>query len=80
MILHTDMMPAADYRVAFQQQLLDLIEQAHFLPKELYVKQPEARALLAPIAESLRIKLKTARALPMLDEAHNSLLSYFQQF
>jgi hypothetical protein len=80
MILHTDMTPAADYRAAFQQQFLDLIEQIRFLPRELYVKQPEAQALLASITEPLKIKLKTTRVLPMLDEAHSSLFSYFQQF
>lgn len=80
MILHTDMTPAADYRVAFQQQFLDLIEKTRFLPKELYVKQPEAQALLASITAQLGIKLKSARALPMLDEARNSVFSYFQQF
>jgi len=80
MILHTDITPAADYRAAFQQQFLNLIEQTRFMPKELYVKQPDAQALLTPITARLGIKLKTARALPMLDEAHNSLFSYFQQF
>jgi hypothetical protein len=80
MILHTDMTPTADYRAAFQQQFLDLIARVGFMPRELYVKRPEAQALLTPIAAPLGIKLKTARVLPMLDEAHNSLLSYFQRF
>jgi hypothetical protein len=80
MILHTDVIPTADYQATFQQQFLDLIEQTGFIPKELYVKLPEAQALLESITKPLGIKLKTARALPMLDEAHNSLFSYFQQF
>jgi hypothetical protein len=74
------MTPTADYRAAFQQQFLDLIARVGFMPRELYVKRPEAQALLTPIAAPLGIKLKTARVLPMLDEAHNSLLSYFQRF
>jgi hypothetical protein len=79
-IMHTDMTPAPEYRAAFQNQLLELVERSRFLPKELYVKQPEAQALLASIAAQLGIKLKSARSLPMLDEARNSVFSYFQQF
>jgi hypothetical protein len=50
------------------------------MPKELYLKRPEALALLEPIAIRLGIKLKSARSLPMLDEARNSMFSYFQRF
>ena len=78
--MHTDMVEKGKHGAAFQDQCLALIEQMRFMPKELYVKRPEALALLEPIAAQLGIKLKSARSLPMLDEARNSMLSYLQRF
>jgi hypothetical protein len=79
-IMNADIAQPDTYRAAFQNQLLTLLEQARFLPKELFVKRQEVLALLEPIAARLGIKLKSARTLPALDAARTSALSYFQDF
>ena len=80
MIINADMAELGKHRAAFQDQCLTLIEQARFMPRELYVKQPEALALLEPIAKRLGIKLKQVYALPMLDHARESMTNFFQGF
>jgi hypothetical protein len=80
MILPPEMVPAGQYQAAFQNQLLALIEQAHFMPQEIVVLQQEALELLDPIAKRLGIKLRRARRLDALEEVRASMMDYFGQF
>jgi len=65
-----------EWRAAYQSQLLTLIENVGFAPREIHVREDEVRDLLAPVAEPLGIKLRVARRLSALDSARESLLSF----
>jgi hypothetical protein len=79
-ILPPELVPADQYRAAFQNHFLALIEQANLMPNEVCVLQQEAFDLLDPIAKRLGIKLRRARRLDALEDARASLMSYFGQF
>ncbi|NNJ11694.1 hypothetical protein EKD04_015265 [Chloroflexales bacterium ZM16-3] len=79
MVLSPSLSSPEGWREAYQSQLLDLIEQGHALPREIASTDVEMRDLLAPICMALGIKLKAARRTPMLDEALDGFLSYFEQ-
>lgn len=78
MVLAPNLGDPEGWRMAYQHQCLDLIEQSQLLPREIASTDPELRDLLAPICAALGIKLKAARQTPMLDEAIDSFFSYFE--
>lgn len=66
-----------DYPTDFQNQILNLIEEAKSLPKEVRVKKKESLKLLEPIASQLGIKLTLSKNLHALEEAKEEMLNYF---
>jgi hypothetical protein len=79
MVLSPSLSSPESWREAYQSQFLDLIEQGKAMPREIASTDVEMRDLLAPICTTLGIKLKAARRTPMLDEALDGFLSYFEQ-
>jgi hypothetical protein len=77
MVLPPHLANAENYRVEFQGHFLELIEQARFLPREVCVLKQEALALLEPITQRLGVKLRRSRRLGALEEARDSLMSFF---
>jgi hypothetical protein len=80
MVLPSHIASHESYRAEFQNHLLNLFEQAGFLPKEIRVLSQEVVALLEPLTDLLDIKLRRAKRLDMLEEARLSLMEYFSRF
>ncbi len=76
MILAPRLVRPEEWRPAYQEQLLELIEQARAIPSELAVRDEETRDLLAPAAQPLGIRLRVAKQLPALDMAQDSLAGF----
>ena len=61
------------YIADFREHICHIIEQAKEIPQIVYVCRSEAKALLEPIAESLQIKLKATRVLPLVEDGKKML-------
>jgi hypothetical protein len=59
---------------AFQNHLLDLCEQMEGAPREIRLRDEALVALLAPIADALKVRLRRSADLPALDDARDGLL------
>jgi hypothetical protein len=62
------------WRQAFQGHLLDLFEQMDGAPREIRLRDEALAALLAPIADALKVRLRRSADLPALDDAREGLL------
>jgi hypothetical protein len=62
------------WRQAFQSHLLDLFDQMEGAPREIRLRDEALAALLAPIAEALKVRLRRSTDLPALDDAREGLL------
>ncbi|HNP71104.1 MAG TPA: hypothetical protein PLO33_16250 [Kouleothrix sp.] len=80
MVLQPYLSGPQNYQAGFQKHVLDMLEMAGALPKELRVASPEVVALLKPIAVALGVKLRETDNLSMLDAARDSLMGYFGGF
>jgi hypothetical protein len=79
MIIDSHMAPRSEYQAAFRDRLLNMVEQAGVLPKEIHVKSQDVFDLLYPVTSKLGVKLVTTR-LRMLDAVRAELFAYFQRF
>lgn len=66
-----------DYPHGYQNSLLDLIEVFEVLPIELCVKDYELAKILAPVANTIKIKTKVKESLPALESAKENIVDYF---
>lgn len=76
MILTPHLTQASRLAAELQVALIQAIERAGAIPKELAVRGAEDQRLLAPIAQELGVKLRVAKRLPMLEEAQRSMMSF----
>ncbi len=79
MVLAPGMGSPENWREAYQEQILSMIEQSQAVPREIASTDVELRDLLAPICTALGIKLKAARRTPMFDDARDGFFSYFER-
>ncbi len=59
--------------------LLEILERSDIYPREIRVRKPEAVELLAPLAESLDIKLVKAKGLPAIDAFRRAIPDFFRR-
>ena len=76
MVLPPALTHPEEWRIEYQNRLLMLVEQMGMVPREIAVRSPELRGLLAPVAEALGIKLRVVKRLAALDEAREGLLGF----
>ncbi len=74
MVLPPMMSDPGVWRQAFQEHLLDLCEQMEGAPREILLRDETLTALLTPIADALKVRLRRSSDLPALDEAREALL------
>ncbi len=79
MVLSPTLSGPEEWRTTYQGQLPTLITQMSALPREIAVRSPELRDLLAPAADILGIKLRVATRLPALDQAREALMGFMGQ-
>lgn len=76
LVLHFDLTNPKDYRQSLCAQFLSLISNAGYLPQQVLVKHTEPYELAWPIADHLKFELRQVKALPLIEQAWQSLLAY----
>jgi hypothetical protein len=77
MVFPPEIASPSQYRAAWPNHFLSVIEQAQGMPREIHVSQQETYDLIEPIASSLSIKLKRNQRLSALEDVRDSLMSFF---
>jgi hypothetical protein len=76
MILGFELVPAAEAPAALVEQLLQILERMESRPSRVMVQRDEARDVLRPVTDRLRIRLMRGRRLPAVDMARSELGSF----
>jgi len=77
MILSHEISPPGEYRDLILNQFLKLIERSGAIPRQVWLQQDDARAILEPSAKTLGVELELTSDLEAIDDIFNHMLGFF---